>query len=222
MPHFMVRKTQNNLYFFNNTPQTGKRFFYEFDNQGYPQPKNTVINYEFTLSMSKVEFLELTRIITGNPKSVVSTADFNYHLPKQDKVIHHCNCINSLGLPNIIKGDIKVYSLNTIGIAANYDESSANGNILFIYTEANTTNEVCISLHIAYSAQKTSAIDQLISKELPKAVSALNNQKELFKLNISDDFSKRAYTVTMGMPEYGDYKKAHNQEILDNQMKVKL
>ncbi len=222
MPHFMVRKTQKNPYFFNNAPQTGKRFFYELDYRGYPQQKNTVINYEFTLCISQDEFIELIKIITGDPKSVVSTAKFGYHLPKEDKVINHVNCINALGLPNTIKGDSKVYTLNSIGIAANYDKNIANGNILFIYTEANTTNEVCISIHIAYSAKKTRALDQLTSKELPKAVSTLNNQKELFKLNISDDFSKCAYTVTMGMPEYFDYIKAYNQEILDNQMMVKL
>jgi hypothetical protein len=211
MPHFMVRKLQPNNQLFQTRSQTGKCFFYHLNSQGYPIPDNTVINYELSLRISQVEFIQLIKNITGQPQPTSQTPDFNYHLPKQNNWIDHNYCINALGLPTSIKG----YSLSTIGIAANYDAKSANGNILFIFADQNNTNEIGISIHIDYAPQKTNTLNQLID-ELGKAVTQLNTQKWLWQLNISDDFNKLWYTVTRGKQEYFNYKQAFDKEVFDN------
>lgn len=211
MPHFMARKRIVGPRHFNAIPQTGKRFFYHIDLQGFPVDDNTVINYECTLALSHSEFQQLIQNITGNPNPTAATSKYNYHLDKQVNRIDLNYCTNTLGLPMVING----YTLSTIGIAANYTNQNADGNILFLFREnINPNNEVCISIHINHSRANTPYLNNLRT-HLQNAVTELNspNNRALWQLKPRDDFNSLGYVVTgIGVPIETDYKQANNYE----------
>src|SRR3990167_289573 len=111
MPHFRVRRRQvNGPQLFQNViqePQTGKRFFYDLDNQGFPVDRNTVINYEASLQLSLEEFQQLIRDITGSKNPTVTKNSYTHHLDKNNNglgpLIDINYCTQILGLPNNIR-----------------------------------------------------------------------------------------------------------------------
>jgi len=216
MPHFMVRKKRSSgcrHNTFQAVPQTGKRFFYHLSSTGRPINDNTVINYECTLYLSEKEFIDCIQKITGNRNPTVQTQEYGYHLDKKNNVIDINYCKNILGLPNNING----YNLATIGIAANYNNKSANGNILFIFSDINNQdNEACISIHIGYSVLNKNYLNTL-KKNLAQAVSELDPQNNaLWQLNPWDDFDAAGYTVTMGHQQEANYRIAYEREACEN------
>lgn len=188
----------------------GKRFFYELNHQGFPVEKNTVMNYECSISLSYTEFKRLIQNITGYRNPTESTNKYNYHLPKQDNLIDLIYCTRTLGLPNAING----CNLATIAIAANYKKNFAKGNILFIFTDPNNQdNEICISVHIKYSSKDTNYLNSLIQQlnQAANQISSPNNA--LWQLKPWDDFNRLGYVVTSGEQEAADYRSAYENEI---------
>src|SRR3990167_4003012 len=227
MPHFMVRRRQvNGPQLFQNgiqEPQTGKRFFYVLDNQGFPVDKNTVINYEASLPLSLEEFQQLIRDITGSQNPTVTknsyTHHYTHHLDKNNNglgtLIDINYCTQILGLPNNING----YNLAKIGIAvsyipARYNDNRANGNVLFIFCDQNNqNNEVCISIHTIPSNQSTNYFTQLMPL-LNTAVNSLQPQNNPFwQLKPSDDFNTLGYVVTKGQNQESEYKNAYTASL---------
>jgi len=205
MPHFMVRKIKIGVRYFKNISQVGKRFFYDLDHQGHPIDRNTVINYEVSLRLSKTEFLDLIKNITGNQNPTKNVRKYNFHLDKGRKLIDTNYCTTTLHLPKDING----YPITKIGIAVDYRSNKVRGNILFIFADQNN-NEVCISIHINYSKTDVQYLLKL-NKKLNNAVNALDPQNNfLWQLRPWNDFNRLGYVVTSGQQEEANYKTAYN------------